>query len=236
MPQLSGTPLQLLTTLGACAAEDKQHRFCPLYGPNPSSAGIRDITRGVAHNYIDGINDKPLSPKYESGGGGLVSSMADYYAFANMLLNGGVHPPTGHRVLSRKTLQYMTVNHLPNAVDMSAISSPQYSEIAAEGVGFGLGFSVILDPAKQGQVGSVGNFAWGGAASTYFWVDPEEQVVVVWMTQLMGNRSQSKASKYHKLGVPVRPVVAQLMYAAVVDGPMASAQRPPMIPPPAARL
>lgn len=81
------------------------------------------------------LSDSTATPKYESGGGGLVSTTADYYSFAAMLCAGGVHVPTGYRVLSRKTLQYMTINHLPDSVDMSAISSPQYSEIAAEGVG-----------------------------------------------------------------------------------------------------
>ena len=98
---------------------------------------------------------------------------------------------------------------------------------------FGLGFSVVLDAAKQGQVGSIGNFGWGGAASTYFWVDPEERMVVVLMTQLMGNGSQSEASPYHKVskGVPVRSTVARIVYSAVVDGVhLETAQKPPMLP------
>ena len=81
-------------------------------------------------------------------------------------------------------------------------------------------------------MGSIGNFGWGGAASTYFWVDPEEHMVVVLMTQLMGNGSQSEASPYHKVpkGVPVRPTVARIVYGAVVDGVLETAQKPPMLP------
>jgi CubicO group peptidase (beta-lactamase class C family) len=212
---------------------DKQSRFCPLYAPSPSKAGIVDISAGVAHQFIAGINGKPAAPKYESGGGGLVSSTHDYYQFAAMLLNGGLHAATGHRVLSRKTLQYMTINHLPDSLDMGALSAPQYSEIAGDGSGFGLGFSVILDPARNRAIGSVGNFAWGGAAATYFWVDPAEQLVVVLMTQLMGNGSQHPDSKYADLqkGVPLRPTVSQVVYSAVVDGTTVSAQRAPMLPP-----
>ena len=118
----------------------------------------------------------------------------------------------------------MTINHLPNNLDLGALSAPQYSEIGTAGAGFGLGFSVILDPTRQGVATSVGTFAWGGAASTYFWVDPEEKMVVIWMTQVLGNGMQSSDSKYANKGVQMRPMLQNIIYSAVVDGSLTSKQ------------
>ncbi len=118
-----------------------------------------------------------------SGGGGLLSTVGDYYRFCQMLLNGG--SLDGRRVLGSRTLQFMTRNHLPGGVDMSQFATGSFSETVYEGVGFGLGFANKLDPVRNGFPGSVGSYFWGGLASTLFWVDPLEDLVVVFLTQLI---------------------------------------------------
>lgn len=122
-------------------------------------------------------------PTFLSGGGGLTSTIGDYWRFAQALANGG--ELDGVRIIGRKTLELMTSNHLTGGGDLSSVAFGQWSETAYDGVGFGLGFSVTLDPARSQVAGSPGEFAWGGAASTAFFVDPAEDLVFVFMTQLM---------------------------------------------------
>jgi CubicO group peptidase (beta-lactamase class C family) len=123
-------------------------------------------------------------PAYLSGGGGLVSTVGDYARFCQMLLNGGTLD--GARILGRKTIELMTRNHLPGGADIAALNAGgQFSQVTYDGVGFGLGFSVTLDLVRAQTVGSVGEYAWGGAASTAFWIDPVEDLFVIFMTQLM---------------------------------------------------
>lgn len=144
-------------------------------------------TRGPDKNLH--LEDDPRESRFSppvsflSGGGGLVSTASDYMRFCQMLLGGGALD--GKRILSRKTLELMTKNHLPAGRDLSDMSVGAFSETPYEGTGFGLGFSVQLGPERSGVVGSAGEFAWGGAASTIFWVDPSEELAVVFMTQLM---------------------------------------------------
>ncbi|HYW92604.1 MAG TPA: serine hydrolase domain-containing protein [Gammaproteobacteria bacterium] len=137
-----------------------------------------------------------------SGGGGLTSTMGDYLRFCRMLLGGG--ELEGVRLLSRKTVAYMSRNHLPG--DMASMGQPRFSEMPYEGIGFGLGFSVVLDPAQAQTLGSAGEYAWGGAASTAFWIDPSEDLCVVLMTQLL------PSSTY-----PLRRELRVLTYQALVD-------------------
>lgn len=119
-----------------------------------------------------------------SGGGGLVSTTADYLRFAQMLCNGG--ELDGARVLGPRTVRFMTLNHLPGGGQLRQFAVPgAYGEVGFDGMGFGLTMAVSLGPAQTGVVGSPGEFMWGGAASTIFWVDPVESLVVVFMTQLM---------------------------------------------------
>jgi CubicO group peptidase (beta-lactamase class C family) len=137
-----------------------------------------------------------------SGGGGLVSSTTDYARFAEMLRNGG--SLDGARVLSPKTIELMTMNHLPaTAAPDKAGESPGITTRGFEGSGFGLGFGVVDDVPKSGIVGSKGEYSWGGAAGTVFWVDPVEELVVVGMIQLMGSpwplRSELKTLTYQAL-------------------------------------
>ena len=115
-----------------------------------------------------------------SGGGGLVSTAADYLRFTRMLRGGGALE--GVRLLGRKSIELMTMNHLPG--DLVDMGQPRFSEMPFAGIGFGLGVSVVLDPAKARILGSPGEYAWGGMASTTFWVDPAEDLIVLLLTQL----------------------------------------------------
>ncbi len=154
--------------------------------------------------------DDPTTSSYRqppvrfSGGGGLVSTCADYFRFAQMLLNKG--ELGGVRILGRKTVELMTSNHMPNNGDLASMGVPVFSETTYGGIGFGLGVSVMLDPAKAQILGSPGEYAWGGAASTAFWVDPVEEQIVIFLTQLM------PSSTY-----PIRRELRVLTYSAIVD-------------------
>ncbi len=127
------------------------------------------------------------SPQFLSGGGGLVSTAHDYLRFCEMLRRGGQLDEA--QILSRKSVELMTRNHLPEDMDLTQMAQGTFSETPYEGVGFGLGFSVNLGPARTGTVGSAGEFAWGGAASTAFWIDPVEDLVVIFLTQLLPSRA-----------------------------------------------
>lgn len=118
-----------------------------------------------------------------SGGGGLTASMRDYARFCQMLLNQG--ELDGERVLGRTTVAYMRSNQLPGGVDMAAMGQPVWSETSYDGIGFGLGFAVVIDPVKAHIVASPGEHHWGGAASTFFWLDPLEDLYAVFFTQFM---------------------------------------------------
>jgi CubicO group peptidase (beta-lactamase class C family) len=119
-----------------------------------------------------------------SGGGGLVSTTADYVRLAQMLANGG--EIDGVRILGRKTVELMTCNHLPGGGELREFALPGgYGEVGFDGVGFGLTMAIGLGPAATQTIGTAGDYMWGGAASTIFWVDPVEDLVVVFMTQLM---------------------------------------------------
>eukprot|EP00483_Globobulimina_turgida_P012606 UN12629 len=137
-----------------------------------------------------------------------------------MLLNGGKCIFTGNQILGRKTIEYMTMNHLRNNNDLYSMlkNNSLYNEIGQPGIGFGLGFSVVLDSNKNcsgmrlsdgsGQISSVGTFGWGGAADTYFWVDPKENLTVVFMTQLRFN---------NRLKFNIRSVLQSFVYTSIVD-------------------
>ena len=139
-----------------------------------------------------------------SGGGGLVSSAADYLRFTRMLLGGG--EIDGVRLLSPRTLRMMTSNQLPGHADLEAFGRPLFAETTFDGVGFGLGFSVVEDPVASRHPGSRGEFAWGGAASTAFWVDPVEDITVLFLTQLLPSSTW-----------PIRPQLKQLVHQALID-------------------
>lgn len=121
-------------------------------------------------------------PDFFSGGGGLTSTTADYYRFCEMLRRGG--ELDGARILGSRTIDLMRKNHLKSGQDLTQLAIGTFSETANEGVGFGLGFAMTLGEVEAGGMGD-GDYYWGGAASTIFWVDPGEDMVVVFMTQLM---------------------------------------------------
>jgi CubicO group peptidase (beta-lactamase class C family) len=117
-----------------------------------------------------------------SGGGGLVSTTPDYLRFCEMLRRGG--ELDGHRVLGERTVRFMAANHLPGGATLGTFAIDRFKDIGP-GTGFGLGFAVVVDPVASQAIGSPGECSWGGAASTLFWLDPVEQLVVIFMTQLM---------------------------------------------------
>jgi len=121
-------------------------------------------------------------PTFFSGGGGLTGTTADYLRFCEMLRRGG--ELDGVRILGPRTIELMNLNHLGGGKDLSQMSIGAFSETAYEGVGFGLGFAMTLGQVEAGALGG-GDYYWGGAASTIFWVDPKEDLVVIFMTQLM---------------------------------------------------
>ena len=146
-----------------------------------------------------------LRPRsYLSGAGGLVSTTHDYVAFCQMLANGG--QLNGRRVLGRKTLELMTRNHLPGGATLMDMAVGGFGEAGFEGVGFGLGFAVGLGPAATAMAGSVGDYYWGGAASTAFWIDPVEDLFAVFMTQL-----------FPSMAYPFRAQLRALVYQALED-------------------
>ena len=126
-----------------------------------------------------------------SGGGGLLSTTTDYFRFCQMVLDGGLGlSPDGTaprpRLLSRKGVEWMAMNHLMDGLDMAALALPGYTEVSGPGQGFGLGLSVSLDPVASRENVSPGTVGWGGLASTLFYIDPLEQLVVIFMTQIIG--------------------------------------------------
>ncbi|RMA82085.1 serine hydrolase domain-containing protein [Umboniibacter marinipuniceus] len=123
------------------------------------------------------------TPRAHSGGGGLVSTSADYLKFMRMLLNNGRHE--SFQIIAPKTLEYMRLNHLPNGASIADMSIGSFSEVRYQGTGYGLGFSSLFDVTASGVVGSEGEYGWGGMASTNFWIDPEEQFGVLLLTQLI---------------------------------------------------
>ena len=134
------------------------------------------------------LEDDPETSHYRhrrnffSGGGGLVGTTADYMAFCEMLRQGGQY--NGYQLLGRRTLELMTANHLSGGQSLAQMALGAFSETANEGVGFGLGFASTLDEVASASIGG-GDFYWGGRASTIFWVDPEEDLQVIFMTQLI---------------------------------------------------
>jgi CubicO group peptidase (beta-lactamase class C family) len=196
----------------------RQRIFEPL-GMSDTAFGIRDEHKGrLARLYAqqagglrpaDDIAATIDEPTLELGGGGLISSARDYHRFTQMLLRGG--ELDGQRVLGSRTVEFMTRNHLPGGADLEQFGRPLYSEIPMRGTGFGLGFSVDLEPPATGRPGSARTYAWGGAASTLFWVDPLEQLTAMFFTQVFTLRP-----------LALRSALRQLVYQALVDnGPPA---------------
>ena len=173
----------------------QEHIFDPLGMVDTGFDVPAEKIERFAANYERGpdkrlrLMDDPATSHYGepqtffSGGGGLVSTAHDYHRFCQMLLNGG--ELEGARLLGPKTIELMTMNHLPDGQDLSERALGSFSETANDGVGFGLGFAMIVDIPRTQNVGSIGEYYWGGAASTIFWIDPAEEMIVIFLTQFM---------------------------------------------------
>ena len=173
-----------------------RERLAALYVPNP------DGGRAVRYDVLGA--GALTRPALLSGGGGLISTAADYARFTAMLAGRG--QLDGTRVLGPRTLAYMTRNHLPGGVSLASVGRGMFAETAYDGIGFGLGFGVSADPVAAKVTSTQGEFTWGGYASTAFWVDPVEEVTAHFYTQLV------PSSTY-----PIRTELRQLVYAALVD-------------------
>ena len=205
--RISGMPFQTflqgrifdplkMTDTGFQVREDQRPRFAACYNATPSG-GLSLQDDPETSPYLQ-------APVFHSGGGGLVSTAKDYMAFCRMLANGGVLD--GQRLIAPKTLKLMASNHLPGGQDLTDLSRSLFSEATNAGVGFGLGFAVTFDPVKAMLTSSPGEYYWGGAASTAFWVDPVEDIQVVFMTQVL------PSSTY-----PIRRELRTLVYSALVE-------------------
>jgi CubicO group peptidase (beta-lactamase class C family) len=185
----------------------KAHRLAACYS---ADVKIGMTANAAAAKPTMTLQDDPATssflspPSFISGGGGLCSTAGDYLTFCRALLHGG--EIGGVRLLGPKTLALMTANHLPGGVDLPAMSRSLFSEATYNGIGFGLGFSVTLDPAKTLILGSRGEYAWGGAATTSFWIDPAEELIAIFMTQVL------PSSAY-----PIRRELRTLVYSAITD-------------------
>lgn len=175
-------------------------RFAALY--TPLAGDSFDLNGTALGEDTLRLDDAPegspfLDTQMHSGGGGLVGTIDDYMRFAEALRSGG------GGLVSRSTLAFMTRNHLPG--DIASMGPSSFAELPMDGMGFGIGGAVVLDPARARCPGSVGDFGWGGMASTFFWIDPVEDLSVVFFTQL------SPSSSY-----PNRPQLKALVHGALV--------------------
>jgi CubicO group peptidase (beta-lactamase class C family) len=202
---ISGTPYELflrIRLLGPLGMSDTDF-FVPEEKHSRLAAGYTIDPSGKMVLYDDPSTSRFRAlPCFISGGGGLAGTAADYLKFCNMLLAGGA--ASGHRFLSPRTLQFMTMNHLPGGKELTEMSRSMYSEAIYSGLGFGLGFAVVVDRAKTIVAGNVGEYFWGGSASTAFWIDPRDELAVVFMTQLIPSSAW-----------PIRQQLRTLVYAAL---------------------
>ncbi len=192
-------PLGMADTAFSVAEADTG-RLAALYTPGPGGQATR----------LDSLGQVSATrPAFLGGGGGLISTAGDYHRFAEMLLHRPGSPAgmlDGVRLLSPRTVAYMTRNHLPGGADLETFGRPLFAETPFRGVGFGLGFAMVVDAAAGKTLSSEGEYSWGGAASTAFWVDPAQELTVAFFTQLL------PSSAY-----PIRSQLRQLVYQALTD-------------------
>ncbi|MFM8268358.1 MAG: serine hydrolase domain-containing protein [Ilumatobacteraceae bacterium] len=170
-------------------------RVAALYGAEPTT---------LTAVHLGSMGDAALQPpRALLGGGGLQSTAADYHRFMHMLASGGALD--GVRILSPRTVKLMASNHLPGNADLTTFGRPLASTSSVDGVGFGLGVSVTIDPVATRGPGSVGDYSWGGAASTTFWIDPVEELTAAFYTQLLPSSTH-----------PLHSQLRQLVYQAIV--------------------
>ena len=182
-----------------CVPNDKMHRIADAYAFHPAD-------KMQLFDHGDGSRWTKVG-RMSSGGGGLASTIGDYHRFCVMLANCGAYANEAGemaQIISPKTLELMTANHLPGGRDLTEMSQSLFSEADNAGIGFGLGFACNMDPAKTMLPGSMGEFYWGGMFSTAFFVDPVEHLHMIFMTQLM------PSSTY-----PIRREIKTMLYAAL---------------------
>jgi CubicO group peptidase (beta-lactamase class C family) len=178
---------------------DKTERFTSCYQPETTGSGLKLQDDGRESTYAE-------PPILESGGGGLVSTAHDYLRFCRMMLNGG--SLDGVQILSPKTVALFSLNFLPDGREVAEMSLPgMFSESGYAGVGFSLGCGVNVNVARTRLPGSLGEYFWGGAASTAFWIDPKEDLTVVFMTQVIGSPAR----------LTLRRDLRTLVYAAMTE-------------------
>jgi CubicO group peptidase (beta-lactamase class C family) len=170
-------------------------RLATLYTRGPDGSLVANTPLG---------DEATRPPLLHGGGAGLVSTAGDYHRFTQMLLRGG--ELDGARLLGPRTVDFMTRNHLPGDADLERIARPIFAESAFRGVGFGLGFSTVVDVPAGKVLTSPGEYAWGGMASTAFYVDPVEEVTAMFFTQFL------PSSTY-----PIRSQLRALVAQALVD-------------------
>ncbi len=182
-----------------------EERFASLYTPLSGDAmALNSAEKGAQTlRLADHLGKSPFEHATTfSGGGGLVGTIDDYAKFAEMLRNRG--QGNGHRLLGPKTVDYMMQNHLPG--DIASMGPQSFAEQPMEGTGFGLGGAVVLNPGRTRTPGSIGDFSWGGMASTFFWIDRVNDLTVVFFTQL------SPSSSY-----PSRSELKALVHGAMIE-------------------
>ncbi len=182
-------PLDMPDTTFVISPDDED-RFAQVYLRTRDRTGIEPAPKNRSSRYYN------RDSRWYSGGGGLVSTARDYLRFCQMMLNGGVLD--GERILSRKTVELMTIDHIAELPRASSISRPGY--------GFGLDFAVHLDPAKSGLNGSPGEYNWGGLAGTIFWIDPKEEMIGLYLIQVLPPRLGAGGPQFKRLA-----------YQAIVD-------------------
>ncbi|MEO3929000.1 serine hydrolase domain-containing protein [Micromonosporaceae bacterium B7E4] len=185
-----------MTDTGWWAEGADADRLAACYAAHPTTG------RAIRYDQVGTLAHK--KPALLSGGGGLLSTAADYHRFTQFLLRGG--ELDGVRLLGPRTVRFMTRNHLPEGQDLGRLSTGGFAETTFDGIGFGLGFAVVLDPVPSRTPSNAGEFYWGGMASTAFWVDPVDEVTALLFTQLVPSSTH-----------PLRAELRQLVYAALVD-------------------
>jgi CubicO group peptidase (beta-lactamase class C family) len=189
-------PLGMVDT-GFFVPPEKLDRFTTCYARQPGKKDIVLMDKWDKSTYAS-------KPAGLSGGGGLVSTSRDYLKFSQMVLNGGA--ANGVRLLGPTTVCFMLQNHLPGGLSVKEMGISSFSEEREDGAGFGLGFSVVTDPVATNAPVSKGASSWGGAASTYFWIDPVEEIIAIFMTQL-----------YPSSTFPMRPQLQTLVNASILE-------------------
>jgi CubicO group peptidase (beta-lactamase class C family) len=189
-----------MTETGFWLGEADSDRLAAMYTVGPGGKATRLDNFGVVASH---------RPTFLGGGGGLVSTAADYYRFTSMLLAAPDSPRgqlDGTKLLSPRTVAYMTRNHLPGNSDLEAFGRPLFAEAPFRGTGFGLGFAVVVDPVPGRVLTNAGEYSWGGAASTAFFVDPASGLSVSFFTQLMPSSAH-----------PIRSQLRQMVFQALAD-------------------